>query len=402
MRQTPKPLRIMLVGFISTVVLVSWLLWNMYTALQTTQARLAESTQLSRLEGQLIYLDELLTMSARQAATTGDLAWVERYNEFVPQLDTAIQQAIAVVPPQVAEQFQRQTDAANQTLVALETQALAAVEAGNPGAAQALLDSPDYQQNKLQYAAGNDVLLDYLATQLTTTQAANRDLLQRSLLITVLGALALMLIWGLLVRYIRQTLDVQSDLIATQERELTLERTRYEQAQLLTEKTVELEQALQAGVQREHNLQETLTQLQTTQQVVRQLSAPIMPVLKGVLVAPLVGEVDPARAELFIENVLKAAEQYHPHTFIFDLTGLTTVDSHIARVLLDTSSALYLIGTATLLVGTRPEVAQTLVHVGIDAASFQTSASLQEAINMLRDTPHRARLLGLKPQSSPV
>lgn len=151
----------------------------------------------------------------------------------------------------------------------------------------------------------------------------------------------------------------------------------------LTATVAELQQALHSGERREAELQQTLAKLGTSQEAVRQLSAPIVPVLPGVLVAPLVGAIDAARADILMANVLGAVEQQRGKTVIFDITGVPIVDTRVAQVLMRTAQAIGLLGAQVILVGVRPEVAQTIVALGVLLDSITTYADLQEAVTHL-------------------
>ncbi len=121
--------------------------------------RFARFTQralrVQELRGQITHLDELLTMSARMAAATGDLRWETRYNDAVDPLTDAIEEARALVPGAAGT---AKTDAANQQLVAMETQAFQLVHAGKTDEALAVLLGTAYDTQKDAYAAGLDQL----------------------------------------------------------------------------------------------------------------------------------------------------------------------------------------------------------------------------------------------------
>jgi len=165
-----------------------------------------------------------------------------------------------------------------------------------------------------------------------------------------------------------------------------LEHVRESQELTITERTAALQHALRDVEQRESHLTQTLSELRASQQVVQELSAPVIPVLAGVLVAPFVGALDGARASMLTGNLLSAVEQQHARYVIFDITGVPIVDTNVAQVLIQTTSALRLLGASVLLVGIRPEVAQTMVALNIDLGAVVTYADLREAIESL--LPH--------------
>jgi anti-anti-sigma factor len=144
-----------------------------------------------------------------------------------------------------------------------------------------------------------------------------------------------------------------------------------------------LEAAVQTGELREVRLTQALDELRTSQAAVHALSAPIIPVLPGVLVAPLIGTLDHARVTMLTTNVLSAVERFRARHVIFDITGVPLVDSDVAQTLLQVALAVRLMGAEVLLVGIRPEVAQTIVASGSTLGTIITYADLQDAITTL-------------------
>lgn len=113
---------------------------------------------------------------------------------------------------------------------------------------------------------------------------------------------------------------------------------------------------------------------------IHDMSIPVVPVLEGVIVVPLIGILDNARAERMMRNVLAGIEQQRAHLAILDITGVPLVDTQVAHALIQVTQAMQLLGTSALLVGIRPEVASTLVLLGVDLREIQTFATLQEAL----------------------
>ncbi len=112
----------------------------------------------------------------------------------------------------------------------------------------------------------------------------------------------------------------------------------------------------------------------------RQMSTPVVPVLKGVIVVPIIGILDGERASQLIQNVLTGIEEHRARLAVLDITGVPVVDTHVAAVLMQVASAARLLGARAVLVGIRPEVAQTLVQLGIDLSGIETVATLQDAL----------------------
>jgi rsbT co-antagonist protein RsbR len=193
--------------------------------------------------------------------------------------------------------------------------------------------------------------------------------------ILVMGVLVL-----LIDRFGSSLRDALHDALVREE-ELNQIRATLETA--VTQRTVSLEEALRAVEQREASLVETLRELRASQETVRELSAPVVPVLPGVLVAPLVGALDSARAADLSANVLAQVERRDARFVVLDITGVPVVDTHVAQVLLGVAQAVRLLGARTLLVGIRPEVAQTIVSLGVDLTALETFPDLQEAVGSI-------------------
>ncbi len=110
------------------------------------------------------------------------------------------------------------------------------------------------------------------------------------------------------------------------------------------------------------------------------MSMPILPVLPGVVVLPIVGAIDVDRAQTLAVRLLEAVTTTHATVILVDLTGLPGVDAQVAQTLLRAIVAVRLLGAQTMLVGIRPAIAQTLVDLGLDLGQVETAASLQEGL----------------------
>ncbi|MFL5800365.1 MAG: STAS domain-containing protein [Roseiflexaceae bacterium] len=150
--------------------------------------------------------------------------------------------------------------------------------------------------------------------------------------------------------------------------------------QRVAERTAELQQALDGRDETLSELRESISARETLEKTIQELSSPVLPVLEGVLVMPLIGEIDNERAEQLVTSLLAAIEQHRATIVLLDVTGVPLVDTHIARVLLQAADAARLLGAEPILVGIRPELAQTIVGLGLDLSSLMTQADLQSGI----------------------
>ncbi|HNP72486.1 MAG TPA: STAS domain-containing protein [Kouleothrix sp.] len=113
---------------------------------------------------------------------------------------------------------------------------------------------------------------------------------------------------------------------------------------------------------------------------ISELSTPIIPVYPGVLVLPLVGAVDSRRATEITERLLESIAAYQAEFVIMDVTGVPVIDTSTANHLLMTTRAAGLLGSQVILVGIGAEIAQTIVHIGIELRGLVTLANLQAGI----------------------
>jgi ribose transport system substrate-binding protein len=111
--------------------------------------------------------------------------------------------------------------------------------------------------------------------------------------------------------------------------------------------------------------------------MIQELSTPIIPINDRILVLPLIGRIDSARARQVMEAMLGAISQRQAAVLIIDITGVAVVDTGVAHYLLQAARAAQLLGAQVMLVGISPEVAQTVVQLGVDFSSLPTYSSLQ-------------------------
>lgn len=110
------------------------------------------------------------------------------------------------------------------------------------------------------------------------------------------------------------------------------------------------------------------------------ISTPVIKVWDGILALPIIGTLDSARTQVVMENLLQAIVDTESSIAILDISGVPTVDSLVAQHLLKAVSATRLMGADCIISGIRPEIAQTIVHLGIDLSQIITKASLASAL----------------------
>jgi rsbT co-antagonist protein RsbR len=115
------------------------------------------------------------------------------------------------------------------------------------------------------------------------------------------------------------------------------------------------------------------------QQEMMELSTPVVTLWAGVLALPLIGTLDSARTQVVMENLLQRIVDSGASIAILDITGVPTVDTLVAQHLLKTVAAARLMGADCIISGIRPQIAQTIVHLGVDLNSVVTKATLADA-----------------------
>jgi anti-anti-sigma factor len=138
-----------------------------------------------------------------------------------------------------------------------------------------------------------------------------------------------------------------------------------------------IEQSKKAEAEREA-LQEQIIDAQRA--ALRELSTPLIPVSDKVVIMPLIGTIDTGRAQQVMETLLEGVAHYQATLAILDITGVSVVDTQVAQALIGAAQAVKLLGAQVMLTGIQPQIAQTLVHLGVDLSGIETRGSLQSGI----------------------
>ena len=110
-----------------------------------------------------------------------------------------------------------------------------------------------------------------------------------------------------------------------------------------------------------------------------ELSTPVVKLWDGILALPIIGTLDSARTQVVMENLLQAIVDTGAEVAIIDITGVPTVDTLVSQHLLKTVAAARLMGAECIISGIRPQIAQTIVHLGVDLTEVITKANLSDA-----------------------
>lgn len=122
--------------------------------------------------------------------------------------------------------------------------------------------------------------------------------------------------------------------------------------------------------------------IERQQEEILELSSPVVQVWDGVLAVPLIGTLDSYRTQQVTETILEAVVATRSEQVILDITGVPTVDTQVAHHLLKTVAALRLMGAEAIVSGIRPQIAQTMVHLGVDLGQVVTKARLSDALKL--------------------
>ena len=133
---------------------------------------------------------------------------------------------------------------------------------------------------------------------------------------------------------------------------------------------------------------EHLELISTQQRILNELSTPLIPITNDIMVMPLIGSIDAQRAQSIIEQVLEGVAKNRIATLIIDITGVVTVDTQVANALIYTANAVRLLGAHVILTGIRPEVAQSLVGLGVNLQHLITLGTLQSGMAYALNQTH--------------
>ena len=235
-----------------------WISWQTYLNFNSI---IKHELKLQNLSDRITYLDEVLTMSARMNAATGNSFWERRYKSFEPELDAVIKESIKLAPQAYASEDAKKTDIANQNLVAMEYESFALVKKGKNQLAQTLLSSRKYELQKQKYAAGVTSRNQEIFQQLQHKINEYRQGLFLSIFVSVVSLFMLIIAWmfvlQLLQEYVKGRKIAQD---ALEKSNQNLETSVEKRTEELKEKNNELQQTLQ-------ELQQTQLQLIQTEKM---------------------------------------------------------------------------------------------------------------------------------------
>jgi methyl-accepting chemotaxis protein len=225
-----KMLTIPLALTVSLCAGMGWYVWDSYNAFKKIQT---QDLRIQKLSGEITYLDELLTSSARLSATTGNKRWEERYLNYVPKLDADLAEAQKLLPNVFKSAAFTKTNVANQKLIALETQAFEFVNKGNLKAAAALLLGSEYEDQKAIYSQGLEEAIAGLQTYVNSNIQAKSQQAFVAIALLLVSLVILIFAWTSVLRTMRrydQAINSAGIIISTSSNEIAVTVQQQERA----------------------------------------------------------------------------------------------------------------------------------------------------------------------------
>lgn len=115
---------------------------------------------------------------------------------------------------------------------------------------------------------------------------------------------------------------------------------------------------------------------------IMEISVPVIQVWDGIIAAPIIGTLDTARTQLLMEKLLEGVVETKTRVVLLDITGVPSIDTATAQHIIDTISAVKLLGSEVVITGVSPAIAQTLVHLGIDLSGITTRSALAQGLKV--------------------
>lgn len=151
----------------------------------------------------------------------------------------------------------------------------------------------------------------------------------------------------------------------------------------VAERTAALQNALAEVQTRADEQERLLAEVDRQRRAIRDLSVPVIPISTKTLIMPLIGELDTGRLAQMQERALQALQRTRARYLVLDITGIPMVDTQVAQGLVAVVDAARLLGAQVIMVGIRPEVAQSIVGLGLGFQGMRTAIDLQSALGQL-------------------
>jgi methyl-accepting chemotaxis protein len=242
----PFPKRLLAGIFAATVIALTAMILISYFAHTSALQLNSKAIAVAKVQGQITYQDEVLTMSARMAAATGDSLWAKRYEGNVELMDKALKEASRLAPSDAHKAFIKTTSDANNNLIEMETSALSLASSGDIIAASAVMNSAEYTRQKSILSEGSTRFEKAVNASITKWREESDQKIFLSVIIRFSILLGLAAGWWWFMRVLRRWHVSMAELME-REQEISLENKRQQeiiavtsaQNQQILEETVE-------------------------------------------------------------------------------------------------------------------------------------------------------------------
>ena len=188
-------------------------------------------------------------------------------------------------------------------------------------------------------------------------------------------------LWGVNTAILGTTLAGACAFLCALDRQLiTTSTKRLQEMQLYAD---ELEEVARERERLIFQLQKTTQEQEQLLITIRKISAPVLPLFEGLIVMPLVGQLDSERAALLLDDMLRGIRAYNADYVLLDVTGVPSMSSESAQSLLQAVNGARMLGSVCKLVGVQPAVAQELVHLNVDLQEIPSYSTLREGLSDL-------------------
>ncbi|NOG84323.1 MAG: PAS domain-containing sensor histidine kinase [Candidatus Scalindua sp. SCAELEC01] len=242
---TRNPNIVLVNGLVLTLMVITimvYLIWSEYQAF--TKAATTE-IRLQKFSKEFIYLDEVLTMSARMAVVTGDVMWEKRYHQFAPKLNEAIKKTIELSPEEHEKIEAKIFGLANLKLVNLQLQAFDFLRQGKHAESKTLLFGEEYEKYRQIYINGVESIIGSINTRIKNKLQLHQYRIFLGSLFSIFILLLLIFIWSLVLvwirRHLKERLTIEQQLRNSKE---SLEEQIIERTSKITEVNTQLQQKI--------------------------------------------------------------------------------------------------------------------------------------------------------------
>ncbi|MCU7905323.1 MAG: hypothetical protein KZQ76_05580 [Candidatus Thiodiazotropha sp. (ex Epidulcina cf. delphinae)] len=220
-KETEKfPTKIFFVSLFVTIAVLSWFTLNIFQIYQQSQFLFERTYKAMKLRGEILQYDEVLTMSARLAASSGNIVWEERYRRYEILLDKAIKETEGLVPSASNHETAAKTSTANQKLIAMENQSFNYIKKGRVKEAQDILFGQEYENQKKIYAAGMSELEKRIETEAINLQREGKRKGYFAVIFSFILTISLIIFWVRVFVVFRESnnrlLKTKNDLVEAQ------------------------------------------------------------------------------------------------------------------------------------------------------------------------------------------